>query len=142
MPHSELIAFHERERPIAPPKTPAELRDFVRSFNTRAASVEQVILARVDGHIKEVARRCARAAAALAAREQAIAMPRVSVARVLVQGGLFDQRAVRAGAARARTAATLLEETAQHVDALMSHSHLTPALRLTAILVSAARARA
>jgi len=127
---------------LAPPRTSAELREIVRSFNRRAASVEQAILARVDGHINEVAQRCARAAAALAAREQAIVTPRLSTARLLVQGGLFDQRAVRAGAARARASATLLEETEQQVDALMSHSYLTPALRLNAILVSADRARA
>jgi hypothetical protein len=140
--HSELVVFHERGGVLAPPRTPEELREIVQSFNGHAASVEQAILARVDGHLNEVARRCARAAAALAAREQAIVTPRLSAARLLVQGGLFDQRAVRAGAARTRTSATLLEETAQHVDALRSHSDLTPALRLTAILVSADRARA
>ena len=142
VPHSELIVFHERGSVIAPPRTAAELREFVRLFNARSASVEQAILARVDGRIQEVSDRCARASMALAAREQAIATPRLSAARQLVQGGLFDQRALRAGAARARTAATLLEETELHVDTLMSHSHLTPALRLTAILVSADRARA
>jgi ERCC4-related helicase len=142
VPHSELIVFHERGSVIASPRTPAELRELVRSFNTRAASVEQAILERTHGRIKEVMDRCATASVALAERERAIATPRLSAARQLVQGGLFDQRARRAGAARARTAATLLEETEQHVDALMSQSHLTPALRLTAILVLADRAHA
>jgi hypothetical protein len=142
VPHSELIVFHERGSASAPPRTPAELRLVVQSFITRAASVEQVTLAGVDGHIQEVAHRCARASAALAEREQAIATPRLSAAKLLVQAGLFDQRSVRAGAVRARAAATLLEETEQHVDALLSHSRLTPALRLTAILVSTNRARA
>jgi hypothetical protein len=140
VPHSELIVFHERGTVLSPPRTAAELREFVRLFNARSVSVEQAILARVDGHIREVSDRCARASLALAAREQAIATPRLSVAKQLVQGGLFDRRALRAGAARARTAATLLEETERRVDTLMSHSHLTPALSLIAILVSADRA--
>ena len=140
LPHTEVIAFHERG--FGRPRTPSDLRAIVRSFSARAASIEQAILARVDGHLKEVAARCARAAEALAAREQAIATPRLSAARLLVQGGLFDQRAVRAADSRNRSAATLLEETQQHVDALMSRSHLTPALRLIAILVSVDRAPA
>jgi ERCC4-related helicase len=140
--HSEVIAFHERGFASARPRTPADLRAIVRSFSTRAGSMEQAILTHVDGHLKEVAARCATASAALAAREQAIATPRLSASRLLVQGGLFDQRAVRAAATRSRAAATLLEETHQQVDALMSRSHLAPALGLIAILVSVDRARA
>jgi hypothetical protein len=140
VPHSELVVCLEGGHRVTPPRTPAELRTAVRTFNARAASVERAVLDRLRGRIQEVTDRCARASATLAARERAIAAPRLSAARQLVQGGLFDQRAFRAGVARTLSAATLVEETDQHVDALMSHSRLAPALRLIAILVLVDRA--
>jgi len=64
------------------------------------------------------------------------------LAQHLVQGGLFDQRMLRATAARMRASSALLEEAERRRETFLSASRLTATLSLSAILLVASRRRA
>ena len=121
----------------------AQVRNVINALKTtRLASVEELLMARTADRVKGLTDRCAAAAAAMARREATIAPPSSSVAQHLVQGSLFDQRMLRASAARIRVSSALLEEAERRLETLLSASHLTPALSLSAILLVTSRRRA
>ena len=78
----------------------------------------------------------------MARREAIIAPASSSVAQYLVQGSLFDQRMLRANAARMRASSALLEEAERRRETLLSASRLTASLSLCAILLVTSRRRA
>ena len=141
--HAELVALHEPWHIPATLRTPEEVRDVINAFRaTRLASVEGMLVAGVADRVRRITERCAAASAAMARREAIIAPPPSSVAQHLVQGSLFDQRMLRASAARMRVSSALLEEAERRLETLLSASRLTPALCLSAILLVTSRRRA
>jgi hypothetical protein len=78
-------------------------------------------------------------ASALRRRERAIATVLPTAARHVVQAGLFDRRALRAADARARTAAALLADARERIDALTAAEELTASVDITARMLIAPR---
>jgi hypothetical protein len=141
--HAELVTLHEPWPIPAALRTRKQVRDVIRAFTAaRLASVEELLMERAAERITGITDRCAAASAAMAQREAIVAPRSSSVARDLVQGSLFDQRLLRASAARMRAASALLEETERRLEILRSASRLTPALSLSAILLVTSRRRA
>jgi hypothetical protein len=81
-----------------------------------------------------VEEQCDRVVNSLARRERAIAAAVPSAAEQLVQAGLFDQRAIRAQAARSRSANTLFEAVEDQALWLASAGALTTVCDLAAVL--------
>jgi hypothetical protein len=77
---------------------------------------------------------CIRSLNSLERREKGIAAAAPSAAQQLVQAGLFDQRAIRAHAARSRSAGTLLDATEEQARLLVSSGTLTATCDLSAVL--------
>ena len=141
--HAELVALHEPWHIPAALRTCAEVRDVIDAFKAaRLAFVEGMVMARAADRVKGIRDRCAVAAEAMARREAIIAPASSSVAQYLVQGSLFDQRMLRANAARMRVSSALLEEAERRRETLLSASRLTASLRLSAILLVTSRRRA
>ena len=139
----ELVALHEPWHIPAALRTCAEVRDVIDAFKTaRLAFVEGMVMARAADHVKGIRDRCAVAVEAMARREAIMARASSSVAQYLVQGSLFDQRMLRANAARMRVSSALLEEAERRRETLLSASRLTASLSLSAILLVASRRRA
>jgi len=140
--HTELVAAHEPWHIAVDPRTQEEVRDVINAFRaTRLASREVLLMADVADRVSGITDRCAAATAAMAQREAIIAAA-PSVARHLVQRGLFDHRTARASDAHRRASATLLDESERRIETLLSSSRLTPALSLSAILLVTSRRRA
>ena len=99
-------------------------------------------MARAADRVERIRERCAAAATAMAKREAIITRSASSVAQHLVQGSLFDQRVLRANAARLRVSSALLEEADRRLETVLAASRLTAALRLSAILLVTNRRRA
>jgi len=143
VPHAELVALHEPWHIPAALRTREEVRDVINAFRaTRLASVERMLMAHAADRVRRITDRCAAASAAMARREAIIAPPASSVAQHLVQGSLFDQRMLRASAARMRVSSALLDEAQRRLETLLSASRLRPALSLSAILLVTSRRRA
>ncbi len=141
--HAELVVVHVPWHIPAPLRTCAEVRDVIHAFKAaRLASVERMLMARAADRVEGIRDRCAVAASVMARREAIIARSTSSVAQHLVQGSLFDQRMLRANAARLRVSSALLEEADRRLETLLAASHLTAALSLSAILLVTSRRRA
>jgi hypothetical protein len=99
------------------------------------AATERSVLSLVRDHLEHVMRACTRTSRALADRERVVSLPVESAAKALLQGRLFDRRAVRAERERARVAAAILDEADRRLAALDARTRLTPSLTLTALLL-------
>jgi superfamily II DNA or RNA helicase len=141
--HAELVAIHIPWHVPAALRTCAAVRDLIQAFKaTRLASVERMLMARTADRVDGIRERCAAAATAMAGREAIIARSSSSVAQHLVQASLFDQRMLRANAARRRVSSALLEEADRRLETVLAASRLTAALSLSAILLVTNRRRA
>ena len=137
----EAVGWADKDKKVSMRRD--SMRDVINAFRaTRLASVEGMLVAGVADRVRRITERCAAASAAMARREAIIAPPPSSVAQHLVQGSLFDQRMLRASAARMRVSSALLEEAERRLETLLSASRLTPALSLSAILLVTSRRRA
>ena len=140
--HAELVAVHEPWHIPAALRTCTQVRDVIDAFTTaRLGFVEGMVMARAADRVKGIRNRCAAAAEAMARREAIISPASSSVAQYLVQGSLFDQRILRANAARMRASSALLEEAERRRETLRSASRLTASLSLSAILLVTSRRR-
>jgi hypothetical protein len=59
-----------------------------------------------------------------------------SAARQIIQAGLFDRRAILAGAARRQAASALVEEAEQRSEALLDALRIVPVIELSAVLLT------
>jgi superfamily II DNA or RNA helicase len=136
--HSEVVVLHEScDVPFL--RTAGEVRTFALRCRRRFDAAQTMLLSLFSDRIGQIAQSCQRAAEALADREQIVSSPSSSAARQLVQGGLFDRRAIRTNdEQRNREAAD--QEHAQHqLNALESYRHLMPSLEVRAILLVSGR---
>jgi hypothetical protein len=76
---------------------------------------------------------------ALRIRERLIAEVPSTAAHLIVQTGLFDRRAILAGAARHRTASALLEESEHRSDGLLDSLRIVNVIDLLAVLLTVRR---
>lgn len=137
MVHRELVAATLPQWRVPNSRSASLLRIVVREFvavhesalRSRVAelTLEQLAVAtRAHEHLTDQ----------VASRERAGAAVAPSVARELVQAGLFDERAVRARAHRQQAAGALLEESEQRTWSLRRSRALTPAIDLVAVLLA------
>ena len=134
--HAELL-------PVA--VQPADPIGAASAGDARSAALE--LLDRADPIVREqlrdhlenikdsVATAHARATAAMRERERAIASNLPSVARQLVQAGLFDRRALRSAEARRHVHDDLVEEAADRINALDGSASLTETFEAVAVLL-------
>jgi ERCC4-related helicase len=135
--HTEVAVVHEpcAAMPAAPAQAAA--RRVVREFiETREPAVRAALVLSKASHLAEVAVSHASKVAALQRRERALMLPAPSAAQGLVQGGLFDGRAVRAQAARTRAAAALVEASEERLESLATARALRTTVELSAILIA------
>ncbi len=116
--------------------TPAALRRLVSRFReSDEPAIPKLVRQHFAADLERISVRWQEAAASMTRREREIVECGSSAATQLVQAGLFDQRAVRASAARSHAAALQLEEAARRVDALVSSARLQESIDLCAVLV-------
>jgi len=134
--HAELlpVAIHPAD-PVDAPIAGDVRRAAMDVLDRADASVRRQLRDHVENIRESVAAAHARAAAEMRARERAIASRVPSVARQLVQAGLFDRRAVRSADARRHVHDDLLEEAAERVNALDPSASLTDAFEAVAVLL-------
>jgi superfamily II DNA or RNA helicase len=138
--HSEVIGLHERCF-VPRLKTTADVRAFARNCRERFDAVQEIRLHLFRDRLDQVTRLCLQAVAGLLDRERIIAGPVTSTAGQLVQGGLFDRRAIRHQDQQRDRDAALLEEMRRRCRALEAHKQLKPSLDLRAILLVSGRGR-
>ena len=135
--HTELVVVHEPCDALPAAPTQAAARRVVREFvEAREPAVRAALLVSKASHLADVAASHTSRVAALERRERALMLPAPSAAPALVQGGLFDGRAVRAQAARTRAAATLIEASEERLESLATARALTTSVELSAILIA------
>ena len=132
--HSELVALHERVDPRHA-VSDTGVRHFMMAAAADTTPADSAIPVLFHERIERVIQSCRRASEALADRERIISLPVASAARQLVQGGLFNRRAIRASRERERVAESILEEASQRIAALKARTSLTPRVTLAAILL-------
>jgi hypothetical protein len=132
--HSEVVGLHER---CLVPRliTTNDVRAFAADCRRRFEAAQDSRLTLFRDRIGLVSRSCLRTSEALLAREQIIAEPATSTARQLVQGGLFDRRAVQTQDRQRGREAAFLQEVRQRAQVTEAHRHLTPSLLLHAVLL-------
>jgi superfamily II DNA or RNA helicase len=139
--HAQVVAVHTSGEPVRMPRTAMEVRRLVRRFvESRGTAVREAVTDRFAGLADLVAADVGRAVSSLERREQGLAAATPSAARQLVQAGLFDQRAVRADAARRRAAVVQMDDVERQLGALKAARRLAFRLDLRAVLVAASRA--
>jgi len=136
--HSEVIGLHERCS-VPHTRTTADVRAFARNCRERFDAVQEIHLHWFRDRFDRVTRLCLQAVEGLLDREQIIAGPLTSTAGQLVQGGLFDRRAIRHQDHQRDRDAALLEEMQRRCRALKAHKQLKPSLDLRAILLVGGR---
>ncbi|MBA3231206.1 MAG: DEAD/DEAH box helicase [Acidobacteria bacterium] len=118
------------------PRTAAALRAWAAAWlGEEEPRLREQFLAGISDRLTDIAAGHQEAVAALQRRERAIAAQFSSVARDLVQAGLFDRRAIRASEARRRVSRELLEASEVRQTGLSNASELTPRLRLLALIL-------
>jgi hypothetical protein len=130
--HSELVALHEATT-LGRPISVQWLRHFTRTASADTAIARRLLQTLLREHVADVIQSCIQTSSALAERERVVSLPSGSASQRLVQGGLFDRRAVRAAGERARAAAAIRAEADQRIEDLEARSRLTPSLTLTAL---------
>ena len=136
--HSELVLLHE---PMQGRISRGRLGDFMRTAARDTAVAERVLLAFLREHIADLIQSVIGAASAFADRERVVLQPMASAAQRVVQGGLFDRRAVRTDHERSRTAAVMLEDSGRRLESHNACSSVAPSLALTALIVIEDRGR-
>jgi len=138
--HSEFVALRE---PLGSrmPTTAGHLSDMIDVAGNTEFNAEHFVPIIFRERIAHVTQQCSRASSALAERERVVALPISSAARLLVQGSLFDRRAVRASREQKRTTVAVLEETNLRIEAVMARATLAPSVRLAAVLLIEDRSR-
>ncbi len=135
--HTELAAVHEPCDGPIDARTPAASRRVIREFvEAREPAVRAALLVSKESHLATVAASHGSRVEALQHRERALMLPTPADALELVQGGLFDRRALRAQADRTRAASALLEASEQRLESLASARTLTTVVELSAILIA------
>jgi superfamily II DNA or RNA helicase len=134
--HSEIAVVHEPCDGLPAAPTQAAARRVVREFvEAREPAVRAALLVSKASPLAEVAVAHTDRLATLQRRERALLLPAPSTARALVQGGLFDARAVRALAARTRANAALLEASEERLESLATARALTTGIELVQVLL-------
>ena len=134
--HRELTAVHSEAAPAAPLRTAADLRAFVARFRETAdCAVRERLLQHHQHRLEGIAGEWRHAAALQADRERSILQSLPSAATQLVQAGLFDQRARRMSAARARASGLLADEIGRRLHDLTHSPALDTSVQLCAVLV-------
>lgn len=140
--HRELATAHCGLALASACRTAHALRTVVSRFrDIGEVVVRERLLQHYDAHIAHVALCWARAAAQRADRERSILCSLPPAATRLVQAGLFDQRAIRAAAARSHASALLVEDADRRIDALAAASNLERSVHLCALFFVASRPR-
>ena len=135
--HEELVTVHDSFSADRSIRSAAVARCVVREFiDVREPAVRGAVLAAKSPELRSAARRHGRSVERIKSRAQAMAIALPSAAATLVQDGLFDRRAVRAGAASRRASATLLEASEQRLASLAEARQLTPGAELVAVLIA------
>jgi superfamily II DNA or RNA helicase len=135
--HTEIVLVHEPGGARTRVRTPAAARHAVRTFlDLREPAVRAALLVSKAPSLAGITAAHRSALDTRQARERALRDPVSPAARDLVQGGLFDRRALREHAARQRAAATLIEASGERLDSLASAQTLTTAIDLSAILLA------
>jgi superfamily II DNA or RNA helicase len=135
--HTELAVVHEPCDALIGARTPASARPVIREFlDAREPAVRAALLVSKTSDLTDIAASHSSVVDALQRRERALMLPAPSAARELVQGGLFDGRALRAQAARTRAASALLAASEERLESLASAQTLTTAIDLSAILIA------
>jgi superfamily II DNA or RNA helicase len=130
--HSELVAVHEATA-VGRPLSVESLRHFTRTASADTSVARRLLQTLLKEHVAEVIRLCTQTSSALAERERVVSLPSGSASQRLVQGGLFDRRAVRAARERERAEAAIRADADQRIEDLDAQSRLTPSLTLTAL---------
>ena len=138
--HSEIVVLHEG-CDVPRLRTAGEVRAFALACRRRFDVAQTMVLSLFRDRIDHVAGACLRAAEAQVDREQIVSSPFTSTARQLVQGGLFDRRAVRTSDEQRDREAVVREEAQHRIADLEAHRDLIPSLDLRAILLVSGRSR-
>jgi superfamily II DNA or RNA helicase len=131
--HSELMALREPTGSSAPPGVD-RLSGVPGAHATTECNPDHLLATVFRERIAHLTQACSRTSSALVDRERVISLPITSAARRLVQGSLFDRRAIRASHEHQRTTAAVLEEAKLRIEALMRRASLTSSVTLTAVL--------
>jgi hypothetical protein len=131
--HSELVALREPTGSSAPTDTGHPPRVPGTRANT-ACNPDHLVPTVFRERIAHLTEACTRASFALVARERVVSLPISSAARRLVQGSLFDRRAIRASREHERTTAAVLEDARLRIEILLTRASLTSSVTLTAVL--------
>jgi superfamily II DNA or RNA helicase len=119
------------------PRASAEVRRIAADFlMEHGSSLRDAALAAHAGTIAVVRTTHADALDAMERRERAIASALPSTAKVLVQAGLFDRRALGALRAKQRVSGALLEASDERLQSLDRTRALVAAAELTAVLIA------
>lgn len=134
--HAEILGVRLPVPPARVRRTAAALRDWAGAWvrEVEPGVQEQLAAIRRDS-LAAIAARHEEATSALERRDAAIAAAVPSASRELVQAGLFDRRALRDREIRRRGARELLEAAGMRRASRQSASHLTPRLRLLALIL-------
>lgn len=139
--HTQVIVVHAPGEPVRMPRTAAEVRRLVRGFvESHGMAVHEAVSDTFADPADLVAAEVGRAVSSLEQRERSLVAAMPSAARQLVQAGLFDQRALRANAARGRAAAVQMDDAERQLEALAAAKRLAFKLDLRAVLVATSRA--
>lgn len=138
--HEELIAVRLPGAPN-PPRTAREARIDAAAFRAAEPGVRDEVLAWAQPRLHLVSELAARAAVSLESRGAAVASLLQRGDNDLVQAALFDDRQIRARAARQRQVDASIDEFDRHLKALGDRHALLPRLELIAILFSSGTAR-
>jgi hypothetical protein len=134
--HTEAAVVHEPCDALPAARTPAAARRVVREFvDAREPAVRAALLASSASRLADVAASHGSRVEALERRQRALRPPSPPAQGELVQGGLFDARALLARAVHARAASALLEASEERLEALAAARALTTAVELAAILI-------
>jgi superfamily II DNA or RNA helicase len=137
--HREPVVLQLDLDPATPlPTRGAGLRTLVRALATRRNDRLTALLDTVGRRVSEtVAQLDGRARESLRKREEVIARQHASAARLLIQPGLFDRRALREAGEDAHSARTLVEESESRLARLAASAVLRTDVTLMAALLSA-----
>lgn len=138
--HSEIVALRTPFLARAPIDR-VHFRDIMASVAAVRLDDEPSTMDVLDERIARATSACARTSAGLIERERLVSVQVSSAARSLVQGSLFDRRAVRARREQERSASAIVDEGRARIATLAGHASLTASVTLTALLLIEDRSR-
>ncbi len=135
--HSEIVATRTDGAVSEVPRHAGGVRRFVEKFvQTRAATLDEAVRRHLEVRSTGAAERILDAIDQLERRERDVAATLSRAPSGPIQAGLFDRRALLAGAVRTRARSAQREETRRVIEGLAAARQLSARLDLQAVLIA------